>query len=112
MGNCSSFIVPLTVKGKITEVFIHLTGSVWEWVAPKEHKGSYYGADILPPPTLGRMKEIGGKIAKDYKYVRVDFYDLDGKLYYGEITLHHGSGLDTFEPEKWDLEYGKKLKLQ
>ena len=83
-----------------------------EWVAPKEHKGSYYGADILPPPTLGRMKEIGGKIAKDYKYVRVDFYDLDGKLYYGEITLHHGSGLDTFEPEKWDLEYGKKLKLQ
>ena len=57
------------------------------------------------------MKEIGDVIAKRFKYVRVDFYDVDGKLYYGEITLHHGSGFDTFVPEQYDMFYGKKLKL-
>ena len=82
-----------------------------EWVASRDHKGGLYGKDILPPPTFERMKEIAGEIAKKYKYVRVDFYDLDGKLYYGEITLHHGGGLDTFEPKEWDLVYGKKLQL-
>ena len=81
-----------------------------EWVAPKDHKG-YKGADIPCPKTFPRMKEIGDEIAKRFKYVRVDFYDVDGKLYYGEITLHHGSGYDTFVPEEYDRIYGEKLKL-
>ena len=81
-----------------------------EWVAPKDHKG-FRGADISCPKTFPRMKEIGDVIAKRFKYVRVDFYDVDGKLYYGEITLHHGSGFDTFVPEQYDMFYGKKLKL-
>lgn len=81
-----------------------------EWVAPREHKG-LKGADIPCPKTFPRMREIGDEIAKRFKYVRVDFYDVDGRLYYGEITLHHGSGFDTFVPEKYDKIYGEKLKL-
>lgn len=81
-----------------------------EWVAPKDHKG-VFGADIPCPTTFPRMAEIGADIAKDFAYVRVDFYDVDGKLYYGEITLHHGSGYDTFVPESWDKYYGDMLKL-
>ena len=57
------------------------------------------------------MLEIGKEIAKDIKYVRVDFYDVEGKIYCGEITLHHGAGNDTFYPSQYDLYYGKKLKL-
>ncbi len=82
-----------------------------EWVAPRDHKG-YFGADIEKPKTFSRMVEIAEDIAKNFAYVRVDFYDVDGKLYYGEITLHHGSGFDTFEPEKYDLQYGEKLNLK
>ena len=58
-----------------------------------------------------KMIEIGSEVAKKFKYVRVDFYDVDGKLYFGEITLHHGSGLDSFIPESYDEYYGKKLIL-
>ena len=81
-----------------------------EWVGRNDHKGMI-GDDIPCPETFKDMVAIGVQVAQRFKYVRVDFYDVDGKLYYGEITLHHGSGYDTFEPEEWDLYYGKKLKL-
>lgn len=82
-----------------------------EWVAPNSHKGGLVGKEIPQPSSFERMKEIADEIAKNFKYVRVDFYDVDGKLYYGEITLHHGGGFDTFEPQEFDLIYGKKLIL-
>lgn len=85
----------------------------FEWIdKPKlEAKSDTSGPDIPPPPTLPRMIEIGNEIAKNFDYVRVDFYDVDGKLYYGEITLYHGAGFDLFRPEKYDLIYGQKLHL-
>ena len=46
-----------------------------------------------------------------FDYVRVDFYDVDGQMYFGEVTLHHGGGYDVFTPEKYDLEFGEKLVL-
>lgn len=67
--------------------------------------------NIPKPASFEKMKEIGAKIAKFFKYVRVDFYDVDGKLYVGEITLHHGGGFDRFRPEEYDRIYGERLKL-
>lgn len=81
-----------------------------EWL-PKKRHGQSQGDDISAPETFEKMKEIGGAIARKFKYVRVDFYDVQGKLYYGEITLHHGSGYDTFIPEQFDLYYGNLLNL-
>jgi len=69
-------------------------------------------SDVEKPATFEKMLEIGTKIAQSFNYVRVDFYDVDGKLYFGEITLYHGSGFDRFFPDKFDLEYGRKLNLQ
>lgn len=68
--------------------------------------------EIPEPKSLAKMKEIGEKIAKFFKYVRVDFYDVDGKLYLGEITLHHGGGCDKFRPQEYDTIYGAKLDLK
>lgn len=67
--------------------------------------------DIPAPKSFDKMKEIGAKIAKFFKYVRVDLYDVDGKLYVGEITLHHGGGCDRFRPQEYDKIYGEKLNL-
>lgn len=68
--------------------------------------------EIPEPKSLPKMKEIGEKIAKYFKYVRVDFYDVDGKLYIGEITLHHGGGCDRFRPDEYDKIYGENLDLK
>lgn len=81
-----------------------------EWVSRENHK-AIPQKSIVCPSTFPQMLKIGKVIAENFKYVRVDFYDVDGKLYYGEITLHHGSGYDTFVPELYDLYYGKKLHI-
>ena len=69
------------------------------------------GEEIPAPPTLNKMIEFGTEVAKLYKYVRVDFYDVDGVLYFGEITQCHGGGFDQLLPYEKDLEFGKKIDL-
>ena len=82
----------------------------FSWVS-KETTDNVRGYDIDPPHSFAKMKEIGNIIAKEFKYVRIDFYDVDGKMYFGEITLHHGSGFDIFCPEEYDYFYGGKLDI-
>lgn len=79
------------------------------WSGQGERKGQ--GQDIDRPITFKEMYRIGSEIAKDLRYVRVDFYEVEGKLYCGEITLRHGSGFDKFCPITYDRYYGDKLKL-
>ena len=43
--------------------------------------------------------------------MRTDFYEVDGKLYFGEITFYPASGLEKFAPEKWDNILGEWIKL-
>ena len=84
----------------------------FSWVEPEKDASTIRGEEIPAPPTFNEMKRIGSEIAKLFPYyVRVDFYDVDGKLYFGEITFHHGSGLDIFRPEKYDKIYGEKVSL-
>lgn len=83
----------------------------FSWV-PKAKAGSpVRGAEIPAPKSFELMKEYGTIIAQDFDYVRVDFYDVDGYLYFGEITLQHGGGTDVFTPSEYDLIYGEKLTL-
>lgn len=81
----------------------------FRWDAEAEPQTNF--VPIEKPKTLEKMIEIGSHFAKQMHYVRVDFYDVDGKLYCGEITLHHGSGYDKFSPEEYDLRYGNLVKL-
>lgn len=83
----------------------------FSWVEAYKDTTNIRGEEIPAPSSFDEMKRIGAEIAKDYPYVRVDFYDVDGKLYFGEITYHHGSGFDVFKPSHYDEEYGRMLKL-
>ena len=69
------------------------------------------GSEILPPPSFERMIAISKEVAKLFAYVRVDFYDVDGKLYFGEITQCHGGGFDQMRPIEWDYKYGEMLNI-
>ena len=81
------------------------------WSEKFKDPSTLRGPEIPAPQSFNKMKELGSIIARDFPYVRVDFYDVDGSLYFGEITLHHGSGLDVFTPGEYDMIYGNKLKL-
>jgi hypothetical protein len=69
------------------------------------------GDEIEPPLSLPLMFEFAEKIAKLYPYVRIDFYDVDGRLYFGEVTQHHGGGFDQIRPIEWDYKWGGMIKL-
>ena len=43
--------------------------------------------------------------------INIDFYDVDGKLYFGEITQHHGGGFDQIRPFEWDEKFGSMIIL-
>lgn len=81
------------------------------WVEKWKDASNLRGDEIDPPASFNLMKKYGDEIAKMFDYVRVDFYDVDGQMYFGEVTLHHGGGYDVFTPEKYDLEFGEKLVL-
>lgn len=81
------------------------------WIGRESYRDSINRTDVPRPATLEKMKEFGAIVARNFKLVRVDFYDVDGVLYFGEITLHHGSGRDHFFPEEYDVIFGDKLKL-
>lgn len=83
----------------------------FSWSSKKRGKKDARGREIDPPQSFEKMKEYGVRIAQLFDYVRCDFYDVDGKMYFGEITFHHGGGYDKFVPEEMDLFYGQKLVL-
>lgn len=68
--------------------------------------------DILKPKNLNEMIKVAEKLSKDFNFVRVDLYSLNGEIYFGELTFTPACGLSPFVPDKYDLIYGKKLKLR
>lgn len=84
---------------------------LFTWGAKYKDHSSMRGKEIEPPSTLKKMIEISEIVAKNYAYVRVDFYDVDGHLYVGEITHCHGGGFDVIRPIEWDLKLGQRLDL-
>ena len=66
---------------------------------------------IARPENLDKMIELAKILCKDRAFVRVDFYNVDGKISFGEMTFTAMSGTDKFEPEKYDLELGNMLTL-
>ena len=69
------------------------------------------GRKIEPPKHLSQMIEISRRLSKPFPFVRVDFYDLEDKIYIGELTFYPGGGLNLFSPKEWDNKFGEMLLL-
>lgn len=70
-------------------------------------------AEVLPkkPTCFDEMKMLAAKLSKGIPHVRVDFYEVNGKVYFGEMTFFHWSGLTAFKPEEWDYKFGEWITL-
>lgn len=66
---------------------------------------------IVKPPGFYEMVELSKKLSQGIPHVRVDFYDINGKVYFGELTFFHFSGMEKFEPAHFDKQFGDYLKL-
>ena len=94
-----------------------------------EHRSNYYdrNGNFLPfgktycppdytkkiemPKNLDKMIELAETISHNTVLSRIDFYEIDGQVYFGEITFYPGSGFSPFTDEKWDYKLGDLIDL-
>lgn len=83
----------------------------WEKIDLKrpDHDSSYKAMDR--PKELDKMLAFSEKLAEKHPFMRTDFYEVNGALYFGEITMYPASGFSKFEPEKWDNTFGNWIEL-
>lgn len=83
----------------------------YNWLPVKQH---YPNAPTPPkkPECFAEMLELSRKLSTGFKHVRVDFFQVNGKVYFGELTLTHFAGYHRFEPENYDKIFGDYLHLE
>lgn len=109
-------------NGKPKFVEIHLDRK-------EDHKSSFYGLDFkqLPfrdveedetiqitlekPKYFDKMVTLAEKLADRLPFVRVDFYYIDDKIKFGEMTFYPGDGRADFQPEEYNKILGDMLEL-
>lgn len=63
------------------------------------------------PENGDELIAVAEKLAVPFELVRVDLYNIDGRIVFSELTFHSGGGLITFEPKGYDRKFGKVLEL-
>lgn len=63
------------------------------------------------PKHFDEMRALAEKLAEGCAHVRVDFYEVEGRIYFGEMTFFHFSGFQPFDSPEWDEVLGSYLKL-
>jgi hypothetical protein len=66
---------------------------------------------IEKPKNLSAMIELAKVLSSDFQFCRIDLYEHRDKVYFGEITLHPGGGVEPFDSYSSDLEMGRCIKL-
>lgn len=70
-------------------------------------------SSILPtcPQNFELMKKLAQRLSANFPHIRVDFYEIKGHVYFGEMTFYHNSGLSHIYPLKWERDLGEWIKL-
>lgn len=78
-----------------------------------DFRNGHPNAKTLPekPVCFAQMKEIAKILSAGIPHVRVDLYEINGKIYFGELTFSHWSGMVPFEPSVWDETFGSWITL-
>lgn len=72
---------------------------------------AYPQSDKPLPDSLKTMKELASKVAERFPFVRVDFFEVDGKIVFSELTFTPGGALIPFNPPRYDYVLGEKLDI-
>lgn len=75
--------------------------------------GVYPNAEHPPvcPTCIEQMRDLATKLCKEITFVRVDFFEIGGKVYFGEFTFYDDGGFWPKEPEKWEYKMGDMIEI-
>ena len=57
------------------------------------------------------MWNLAEVLSKNYSFIRVDLYNVRGRIYFGELTFFPTTGMGGFDPQEWDLLFGQMIEL-
>jgi len=74
---------------------------------------NYPNSVIIPPKphTLNEMLELSAKCSEGFPFLRTDWYEVDGKVYFSEFTFYSDGGMEPFTPTYWDKKLGELIEL-
>lgn len=77
-------------------------------------RNGHINSKIVPskPQNYDLMLRFAELLSRDLPHIRVDFYEADGKLYFGELTFFNRSGFIPFDPPEWDIKLGEYIDLE
>lgn len=91
---------------------LHVTFFDREWnKMPFERSYPALEEGFPKPLNYEKMVSLAEKLSVDIPFVRVDFYEVKGKVYFGELTFYPGAGLEAFQPKEWDEKLGNWINL-
>lgn len=77
-----------------------------------DHGFPRFSPEYEKPREFEEMKELARKLSKGFKFIRVDFFDIHGKVYFGELTFYDHAGLRPFKGDNWDIKLGEWINLK
>lgn len=81
--------------------------------SPLDIRQPYPNSATLPakPERYQEMLDIARTLSQGHPHVRVDLYEVNGRVYFGELTFYHFGGMEPFIPSRWDTVFGEWLTL-
>ena len=83
----------------------------WKQLPFERHYPAAEVGSIAKPKNLNLMKTFAEQLSTNIPFVRVDFYEINGKVYFGELTFFPGAGFEEFTPSKYDRILGSWINL-
>ncbi len=105
---------PLFVKAdldRFTEHKVNFYDMNWNYIDMRESFYKNSNKNVTKPNNFEKMVEIAKKLSKEFQFVRVDLYDVDGTIYFGELTFTPASGKNPFYPLEKDIDIAKKIRI-
>lgn len=63
------------------------------------------------PEQFDKLKELAACLSQGIPHVRVDFYVINGRIYFGEMTFYHCGGMVDVKPDEWNVKMGEMIEL-
>ena len=101
------------MTGRSTDLKIDYFDMNWQHMNYEQnnHPNSDHPEKIPPPKNFELMKKLAATLAEGFSFVRVDFYEIEDKVYFGEMTFTPGAGNFYYKSEGTDEYLGELLKL-
>lgn len=76
-------------------------------------KQGHPNSTVLPdmPNNIQEMISLAEKLSSNYPQIRIDLYNIEGRIYFGEFTIFHYGGLVPFVPDSYDSLFGSFIQL-